>query len=130
MQPNNTHILAESAQRGRIQSIHEDDLASALVAMIQHDLSGAYNVVGDGFDTQIHSVKQAGLQDIEVPDERFYPKVKQAWQEGLSEAGPEWARSDGRSVCSNGKLKATGVWTPRYSTMEAFTATVKALTKS
>jgi len=129
LQPNNTHILAKSANRGRIQFIHEDDLASALVAMIQHDLSGAYNVVGDGFDTQINIAKQAGLQVIEVPDEIYLPQVKQAWQAGLSAAGPEWARGDSNIICSNEKLKATGVWTPRYSTMEAFAATVKALTK-
>jgi nucleoside-diphosphate-sugar epimerase len=129
LQPNNTHHLAQSAQRGRIQYIHEDDLASALVSMIHHDLPGAYNVVGDGFDTQINIAKQAGLQVIEVPDEIFLPRVEQAWQTGLIASGPEWAKGDSNIICSNEKLKATGVWTPRYSTMEAFAATVKALIK-
>ena len=97
--------------------------------MIHHDLPGAYNVVGDGFDTQINIAKQAGLQVIEVPDEIFLPRVEQAWQTGLIASGPAWAKGDSNIICSNEKLKATGVWTPRYNTMEAFAATVKVLIK-
>jgi hypothetical protein len=33
----------------------------------------------------------------------------------------------GTLICSNAKLKATGKWTPRYTTTQAFIATVGAL---
>ena len=112
------------------QFIHEDDLAAALLVMIHHDLPGAYNVVGDGVDTQPHIAAEAGLQVIEVPDEIFLPQIAHLWQTGVLASGPEWSKGDVNIICSNQKLKATGLWTPRYNTTEAFAATVKALSSA
>jgi hypothetical protein len=52
--------------------------------------------------------------------------VKSSWESGVSAFGPEWL-GEGTLICSNAKLKATGKWTPQYTTTQAFAATVKAL---
>ena len=94
--------------------------------MVQNDLPGAYNVVGDDPDSMPNIAASAGLQVIEIPGETLLQAVTTAWEEGRSAFGPEWL-GEGILICSNAKLKATGTWTPRYSTTQAFAATVKAL---
>ncbi len=47
IQPNKTHFTSPGANHIRLQLVHEDDLASAFYTMVQNDLPGAYNVVGD-----------------------------------------------------------------------------------
>lgn len=45
----------------------------------------------------------------------------------LLEADPNIEQIKGTLICSNAKLKATGTWAPRYTTTQAFAATVKTL---
>ncbi|HEY1351366.1 MAG TPA: NAD-dependent epimerase/dehydratase family protein [Ktedonobacteraceae bacterium] len=123
--PNHTHFT--TAHRTRIQFVHEDDLAQAFYATIRHDLPGAYNVVGDGAQPLPEIAQALGLQVVELPREVLLAQVKQLWQAGLSAAGPEWLSGEGELICSNAKLKASGHWQPRYSTLEACIATRAAL---
>src|SRR6516165_5325391 len=51
IQPNKTHFTSPGAHKIRLQLVHEDDLASAFYAMVENDLPGAYNVVGDEPDS-------------------------------------------------------------------------------
>jgi hypothetical protein len=95
--------------------------------MMQHDLPGAYNVVGDEPDSMPHIAAAAGLNVIEIPHEMIVQSVTSSWQKGESVFGPEWVGGEGSLICSNEKLKATGVWKPRYTTAEAYAATVAAL---
>jgi UDP-glucose 4-epimerase len=126
IQPNKTHFTTPGARKIRLQLVHEDDLAAAFIAMLQHDLPGAYNVVGDDPDTLPNIAAASGLQVFEIPDEMLLQAATTAWEEGKSAFGPEWL-GEGILICSNEKLKATGTWTPRYTTTQAFAATVKAL---
>jgi UDP-glucose 4-epimerase len=126
IQPNKTHFTSPGARKIRLQLVHEEDLASAFYAMVQHDLPGAYNVVGDDPDSMPKIAASAGLQVIEIPGEALLQAVTMAWEEGRSVFGPEWL-GEGTLICSNAKLKATRAWTPRYTTTQAFIATVKAL---
>ena len=126
IQPNKTHFTSPGYHKVRLQLVHEDDLASAFYAMVQNDLPGAYNVVGDDPDSMPDIAAAAGLQIIEIPDETLIQSVKSSWESGVTVFGPEWL-GEGQLICSNAKLKATGAWTPHYTTTEAFIATVKAL---
>ncbi len=126
IQPNKTHFTSPGAYQIRLQLVHEDDLASAFHVMVQNDLPGAFNVVGDGPDSLPNIAAAAGLQIVEIPDEMLLQSVKSSWENGLTAFGPEWL-GEGILICANAKLKATGKWTPRYTTTEAFIATVKAL---
>jgi nucleoside-diphosphate-sugar epimerase len=109
-----------------LQLVHEDDLANAFYVMVKNDLPGAYNVVGDDPDSMPDIAAAAGLQIVEIPDETMIQAVKSSWENGATAFGPEWLE-EGTLICSNGKLKATGKWSPLYTTTEAFKATVKAL---
>ncbi len=126
IQPNKTHFTSPGAHKIRLQLVHEDDLAAAFYAMVQNDLPGAYNVVGDDPDSLPNIAAAAGLQVIEIPDEMLVQAVTTAWESGASAFGPEWL-GEGTLMCSNAKLKDTGTWSPRYTTTQAFAATVKAL---
>ena len=124
--PNKTHFSSPGAHKIRLQLVHEDDLASAFSAMVQNDLPGAYNVVGDDPDSMPNIAANAGLQVIEIPGETLVQAVTTAWESGVSAFGPEWL-GEGTLICSNAKLKNTRKWTPLYTTTQAFAATVKAL---
>ena len=127
IQPNRTYFTSKEAYQGRLQLIHEDDLASAFYAMIKHDLPGAYNVVADGPDSMPNIAASAGFQVIEVPAEMIVQAVDTAWKEGKTTLGPEWVGLEGDIICSNAKLKETGLWSPRYTTAEAYAATAEAV---
>ncbi|HVU70053.1 MAG TPA: NAD-dependent epimerase/dehydratase family protein [Ktedonobacteraceae bacterium] len=121
------HVTSAEAYHTRLQFVHEDDLASAFHAAIRHDLLGAYNVVGDGAEALPKIAADNGLQVIELPREMLRSEVEKLWKAGQSNAGPEWLWSEGELLCSNARLKATGYWQPRYSTVEACAATLAAL---
>ena len=125
--PNKSYFTSPEAHQSQLQFVHEDDLAAAFHAMMQHDLPGAYNVVGDEPDSMPHIAAAAGLNVIEIPHEMIVQSVTSSWQKGESVFGPEWVGGEGSLICSNEKLKATGVWKPRYTTAEAYAATVAAL---
>ncbi len=126
IQPNKTHFTTPEGRKICLQLVHEDDLASAFYAMVQHDLPGAYNVVGDDPVSMPEIAAAAGFQVVEIPGEMLIQAVKSSWESGVTAFGPEWL-GEGTLICSNAKLKATGTWTPRHSTTEAFVTTVKAL---
>ncbi len=126
IQPNQTHFTSPGARNIRLQLVHEDDLASAFHLMVQNDLPGAYNVVGDDPASMPDIAAAAGLQVIEIPDEMIIQSVKSSWKNGLTAFGPEWL-GEGTLICSDAKLKDTDKWAPRYTTTGAFIATVNAL---
>jgi nucleoside-diphosphate-sugar epimerase len=80
-------MTSAQAAAGETQLIHEADLASAFHALIQHDLPGAYNVVGDEPDTMPRIAAGAGLQVIEIPHDALVQQVTDAWQAGASTIG-------------------------------------------
>lgn len=125
--PNRTHFTTPESRGGRIQFVHEDDLASAFHATIRHDLPGAYNVVGDGSESLPKIAETIGLQIVEIPREMLLAEIDKLWKSGQSNAGPEWMGGEGLLICSNEKLKATGYWQPRYTTVEACVATAASL---
>lgn len=125
IQPSKTHFMSPGARNIRLQLVHEDDLASAFHIMVQNDLPGVYNVVGDDPAAMPDIAAAAGLQIVEIPGESLLQAVKSSWESGLTAFGPEWL-GEGTLICSNAKLKATGKLAPRYTTTGAFIATVKA----
>jgi UDP-glucose 4-epimerase len=124
---NRVHFTSAESYQERLQFVHEDDLASAFHATIRHDLPGAYNVVGDGAESLPKIAETIGLQVVEIPREMLLAEVEKLWKAGQSSAGPEWLWGEGSILCSNAKLKATGHWLPRYTTVESCVATFAAL---
>lgn len=127
IQPNRTYFTSNEAYQSRLQLIHEDDLASAFYIMMQHDLPGAYNVVADDPNSMPNIAASAGFQVIEVPADMIVQAVDTAWKEGKTALGPEWVTLEGNIICSNAKLKETGLWSPRYTTAQAYAITAAAI---
>lgn len=121
--PNNVHFTTAHSTHPRIQFVHEDDLAQAFSVAIHHDLHGAYNVVGDGAEPMAEIAHTLGLQVVELPRQVLLEQAEQLWKAGLITTGPEWVGGEGELICSNTRLKATGLWQPRYSTVEACVTT-------
>ncbi len=126
IKPDGSYFIGETINRVKTQFIHEEDLATALQAMIVHDLPGAYNLVGEGAEDMVKIVTQAGLKPVEVPDETMIEQVTFAWKNGLINTGPEWLFGESTILCSNEKMLATGLWQPKYTTLSTFKATVAA----
>lgn len=122
-----TYITSSGARKYPIQLVHEDDLAASFHVMVRRDLPGAYNVVGDEPVSLPDAVEAAGLRVLEVPGDNLREAATTAWQAGLTSFGPEWLSAEGGGICSNAKLKATGDWTPRYTTAESVVATLAAI---
>ena len=127
IQPNRTYFTSKEAYESRLQLIHEDDLAAAFHVMIQHYLPGSYNIVGDDPDSMPGIAAAAGFQVIEVPAEMIFQAVDSAWKEGKTTLGPEWISLEGDIICSNAKLKETGLWKPRYTTAQSYAATAETI---
>jgi UDP-glucose 4-epimerase len=130
LQPNNSYFTTRGTYQARLQLVHEDDLAAAFDLMVRRDLPGAYNVVGDEVDSFPHMAEQAGLQVVVVPQKMLLKGATLLWKQGMTNLGPEWLGGESAILCSNAKLKATGAWTPRYTTAQSFIATVEALRAS
>ena len=67
--PNKSYFTSPEARQSQLQFVHEDDLGAAFHAMMQHDLPGAYNIVGDEPDSMSYIAVVVGLNVIEIPHE-------------------------------------------------------------
>jgi nucleoside-diphosphate-sugar epimerase len=112
-----------------LQLIHEDDVATALLACaLGQGPPGAYNIAGDGTITGAQLVQELGFAPIRLPSgvlqgvarriaglpmPGFVPPVA-GWAEALSSS----------SIVDTTKAKRDLGWTPRYSSLQALRATI------
>jgi UDP-glucose 4-epimerase len=112
-----------------MQLIHEDDLVSGLVALLDQKAPGAFNFAGDGTMTWRESAEIIGTTVRRMSFKMAYRIAKWSWLLHLprTEAPPgnlnfiryPW-------VVSNEKLKTTTGWEPKYNTRETFEITMRA----
>ncbi|MEX1177618.1 MAG: NAD-dependent epimerase/dehydratase family protein [Nitriliruptor sp.] len=69
-----------------IQFVHVDDVASALVHTVHHDLPGPYNVSSVGWLSFDEVTAIAGRKVLEVPEELAFTLAARLWKLGLGEA--------------------------------------------
>jgi UDP-glucose 4-epimerase len=111
------------------QLIHEDDLVSGLVLLLDQKAPGAFNFGGDGTMTWRESAEIIGTKVRKMSFKTAYAISKWSWLLRLprTEAPPgnlhfiryPW-------VVSNEKLKTTTGWEPKYDTRETFEITMRA----
>ena len=105
--------------RPPMQFAHVDDVASAVIHALDHDLPGAYNVASEGWLSFDEVTALLDRRVLELPEEVAFSTAERLWDLGLGFAPPgqlhylmhPW-------VLSVDKLKATG-WRPRYSNRDA-----------
>jgi UDP-glucose 4-epimerase len=110
-----------------IQFVHEDDVVSALMTLLEGRHSGAFNVCGDGVMPTEECASVIGLPRRRVPLRAYRRFASLMWRLRASEAPPgsldfavyPW-------IVSNQKLKSVAGWSPQYSSRETFEITMRA----
>jgi UDP-glucose 4-epimerase len=111
-----------------LQLVHEEDLADALIKLLDAKAPGAYNVAGDGTMTWGESAQMIGMKTREMSLKRAKQIFGALWKMHVprTEAPPgnlDFIRYPW--VVSNEKLKAVG-WEPKHDTRETFEITMRA----
>jgi UDP-glucose 4-epimerase len=110
-----------------LQFVHVDDVADALILLLEGKHAGAFNVAADGYISVIEASDLLGLKARRVPYKLYKRFAAGLWNARVSEspAGQlefvihPW-------VASNEKLKQTTGWAPRWTSREVFELTMRA----
>jgi UDP-glucose 4-epimerase len=114
-------------KEAQLQLVHNDDVADALILLLDKKAGGAFNVAGDGTMSMRESAEMIGLKTKPMSLEKLKRQAKFAWRFHLPgvEAPPgyvEFAAHDW--VVANDKLKALG-WQPKYDTRQTYEITMR-----
>jgi UDP-glucose 4-epimerase len=110
-----------------LQFVHVDDLAGALILLLEGRHAGAFNVAADGYITNVEAGDLIGLKGRRIPYGPFKRFAGALWKAHVIEAPAgqlEFAIHPW--VASNQKLKDTTGWSPRWTSREVFELTMKA----
>jgi UDP-glucose 4-epimerase len=110
-----------------LQFVHVDDVAEALILLLEGRHAGVFNVAGDGYIGVAEGYELLGLKARRVPYKVMKRIAAALWKAHVTEAPAgqlefvihPW-------VASNEKLKKTTGWSPRWSSREVFELTMRA----
>src|SRR3954467_5022320 len=110
-----------------LQFVHVDDVAAALILLLEGRHAGAFNVAGDGYVSVVEASDLIGLKTRRVPYKLIKRLAGALWKTHVTEAPAgqlefvihPW-------VASNEKLKTATGWSPRWTSREVFELTMKA----
>jgi nucleoside-diphosphate-sugar epimerase len=111
-----------------LQLVHEDDVVSALVGLIDGRHGGAFNVTADGMMTVRESAELIGLRVREMKFGTVYRIYSWAWRLHVPNVGAPAGNLHFLRhpwVVSNEKLKATG-WESSHDSREVYVETMRA----
>ncbi|HEY0639754.1 MAG TPA: NAD-dependent epimerase/dehydratase family protein [Pseudonocardiaceae bacterium] len=105
----------------RVQLLHEEDALAVLQRATMDDLSGVFNVGGDGVLLLSQAIRRAGRVPLPVPTFGVGPVSRLFRQAGLVDFSPEQMRflNFGRVVDTT-RLRTEFGFTPRWTTVQAF----------
>ncbi len=112
-------LISVRGHRPPMQFVHVDDVASAVVHAVEHDLPGAYNVAAEGWLSQDEIAAILHRRHMEVPEEVAFTALERGRRLGLVETSigilaylmHPW-------VVSVDRLVATG-WRAEHSNRDA-----------
>lgn len=110
-----------------LQFVHVDDVAQALITLLDGRHPGAFNVTADGYISVREASDLIGLKSRRVPYKVMKRVAAALWRLRASEAPAgqlefvihPW-------VASNEKLKRTTGWAPQFTSREVFELTMRA----
>lgn len=110
-----------------MQFVHVDDVAEALIALVEGRHAGVFNVAGDGYISVHECADVLGLKARRMPYKVFKRIAAGLWKTHVSEAPAgqlefvihPW-------VASNERLKETTGWAPKWTSREVFELTMRA----
>jgi UDP-glucose 4-epimerase len=110
-----------------LQFVHVDDVAEALIVLLEGRHAGVFNVAGDGYISLNEAFDLLEMKPHRVPYKAYKRLAALLWKARVSEAPAgnlEFAIHPW--VASNEKLKQTTGWTPRWTSRDVFELTMKA----
>jgi UDP-glucose 4-epimerase len=110
-----------------MQFVHVDDVADALIGLVEGRHPGVFNVAADGYISVNEASNLLGLKARRVPYKVFKRVAAVLWKTRVSEAPAgqlEFAIHPW--VASNERLKKTTGWSPRWTSREVFELTMRA----
>jgi UDP-glucose 4-epimerase len=111
------------------QLVHQDDVVSAIVSLIDERAGGAFNIAGDETLRYREAAALVGMKTIDIPFKRLVRLVQTAWRMRVPRVGaPGGSMRFFRYpwIVSTEKLKATTGWAPTRTTRECFEETMQA----
>jgi UDP-glucose 4-epimerase len=111
------------------QLVHEDDVVSALIALLDAKANGPFNLAGDGTMTWRQSGDMIGQKMREISMKNMKRLSGAMWRMRVPNADAPAGNLDFLRypwVVSTEKLKAETGWQPRFDTLETFKVTMRA----
>jgi nucleoside-diphosphate-sugar epimerase len=106
----------------RQQLLHEEDLASAFLALLDAP-AGAYNLAPDDWLTLEDAARLLGMRYLRMPAWALRGLTEVAWRTGASAFDASWLTflEHPPIILANAKLRSLG-WTPRHTTADTLRA--------
>ncbi len=111
---------------GPFNFIWSEDVVNFIIEGLQTDVTGQFNMAGDGILTMKQIAQRLGKFYIALPELLIKTILSVAKPLGLTQYGPEQTKFiKYRPVLDNTKLKTSFEYQPQYSTSEALNAFLK-----
>jgi UDP-glucose 4-epimerase len=126
---NNPFVPLLDGVEEEFQLVHEDDVVSALIALLDGKHAGAFNLAGDGLLTWRRAAEMLGMRTRTISLKNMKRFNNAMWKLHVprteAPAGNlEFLRHPW--IMSTEKLKSTTGWQPRYDALETFKITARA----
>jgi UDP-glucose 4-epimerase len=111
------------------QLVHEDDVVSALIALVDGKHPGAFNLAGDGLLTWGRAAELIGKKTRNISLKNMKRFSGALWKLHVPRSEAPAGNLDFIRypwVVSTEKLKSTAEWEPKYDTLETFKITMRA----
>jgi UDP-glucose 4-epimerase len=111
------------------QLVHEDDVVSALIALVDGKHAGAFNLAGDGLLTWGRAAELIGKKTRNISLKNMKRFSGALWRLHVPRSEAPAGNLDFIRypwVVSTEKLKSTAGWEPKYDTLETFKITMRA----
>ena len=126
---NNPFIPILDGVDEEFQLVHEDDVVSALIALLDGKHAGAFNLAGDGLLTWSRAAEIVGKKTRNVSLKTMKRLNNAMWKLHVPRTEAPAGNLDFIRypwVVSTEKLKSTAGWQPKYDTLETFKITMRA----
>lgn len=126
---NNPFVPVLDGHDEDFQLVHEDDVASALIALLDGKNPGAFNLAGDGTMTWRQAGELLGKKIREISLKNMKRLNRTMWRLHVPRTEAPAGNLDFIRypwVLSTEKLKSETDWSPKYDTLETFKITMRA----